>query len=144
MACAPSEESDQPGHLPAAVWSVSSLSAWRKLGSLATHYAHSEDSDQTDLSLCWTHSHFVGFVMRRLISHYCYTSLMKIQQIKKFCSIKEQPCTNQKLFFHMHKQMLICWVIWNECCFCKLSTDFLKWWKNMPCIQSILVTAILA
>ena len=29
------------------VWSESSLSAWRQLGSLATHWAHSEDSDQT-------------------------------------------------------------------------------------------------
>ena len=29
------------------VWSESSLSAWRKLGSLATHWAHSEVSDQT-------------------------------------------------------------------------------------------------
>ena len=29
------------------VWSESSLSAWRKLGSLATHWAHNEDSDQT-------------------------------------------------------------------------------------------------
>ena len=29
------------------VWSESSLSAWRKLGSLATHLAHSEDSDHT-------------------------------------------------------------------------------------------------
>ena len=29
------------------VWSESSLSAWRKLGSLATHWAHSEDSDRT-------------------------------------------------------------------------------------------------
>ena len=29
------------------VWSESSLSQWRKLGSLATHWAHSEDSDQT-------------------------------------------------------------------------------------------------
>ena len=29
------------------VWSESSLSAWRKLVSLATHWAHSEDSDQT-------------------------------------------------------------------------------------------------
>ena len=29
------------------VWSESSLSAWRKIGSLATHWAHSEDSDQT-------------------------------------------------------------------------------------------------
>ena len=29
------------------VWSESSLSAWRKLESLVTHWAHSEDSDQT-------------------------------------------------------------------------------------------------
>ena len=29
------------------VWSESPLSAWRKLGSLASHWAHSEDSDQT-------------------------------------------------------------------------------------------------
>ena len=28
------------------VWSESSLSAWRKLGPLATHWVHSEDSDQ--------------------------------------------------------------------------------------------------
>ena len=43
------------------VWSESSLSAWRKLESLATHWAHSEDwSDWTDAqadlgthSLCW-------------------------------------------------------------------------------------------
>ena len=37
------------------VWSESSLSAWRKLGSLATHWAHSEDSDQTGRSLRWAH-----------------------------------------------------------------------------------------
>ena len=29
------------------VWSESLLSAWRKLGSLATHWAHNKDSDQT-------------------------------------------------------------------------------------------------
>ena len=29
------------------VWSESSLSAWRKLGSWTSHWAHSEDSDQT-------------------------------------------------------------------------------------------------
>ena len=29
------------------VWSESLLSAWRKLASLATHWAHSKDSDQT-------------------------------------------------------------------------------------------------
>ena len=29
------------------VWSESSLSTWKKLGSLATYWAHREDSDQT-------------------------------------------------------------------------------------------------
>ena len=29
------------------VWSESLLSAWRKLGSLATHWSYSKDSDQT-------------------------------------------------------------------------------------------------
>ena len=33
------------------VWSELSLSAWRKLGSLATHWAHTEDSDQTGRTL---------------------------------------------------------------------------------------------
>ena len=49
------------------VWSESSLSAWRKLGPLATHWAHSDDSNQTErmprLSLRWVHTRFVGFVM---------------------------------------------------------------------------------
>ena len=60
------------------VWSESSLSAWRKLGSLATHWAHSEDSDQTGLMprLIWVFAgrtcHFVGFVTRRLnYEHRC-------------------------------------------------------------------------
>ena len=56
------------------VWSGSSLSAWRNLGSLATHWAHSEDwSDwadaQADLRLRWAHTHCVCFVMSRLISN---------------------------------------------------------------------------
>ena len=29
------------------IWPQSSLSTWRKLGPLATHWAHSKDSDQT-------------------------------------------------------------------------------------------------
>ena len=56
---------------PGWCWSESSLSAWRKLGPLATHWAHSEDwtdwaDAQADLSLRWAHSRFVGFIMRRL------------------------------------------------------------------------------
>ena len=46
VVCAPSEDSDQPGHPPCLIWE-SSLSARRKSGSLATHFVHSEDSDQT-------------------------------------------------------------------------------------------------
>ena len=53
--------------------------AWRKLRFLATYWAHSEDwSDwadaRADLSLRWTHSHFVGFAMRRLI--FCFLVLL--------------------------------------------------------------------
>ena len=53
------------------VWSESFMSAWRKLGSLATHWAHSEHwSDwadaHADLSLRSAHIHFVGFVIRWL------------------------------------------------------------------------------
>ena len=48
------------------VWSESSLSAWWKLGPLATHWVHSEDwSDwgdaQADLSLHWAHMPFCCF-----------------------------------------------------------------------------------
>ena len=50
------------------VWSESSLSAGRKLGSLATHWVHSTDSDQTGQMprLIWVFAgracHFVGFL----------------------------------------------------------------------------------
>ena len=56
------------------VWSESLLSAWRKLGSWATHWAHSKDTEQTGRMprLIWVFArhtcHFVGFVMRQLIS----------------------------------------------------------------------------
>ena len=62
----------------------SSLSAWRKLGSLhiVTNWAHSEDwSDWTDAqadpTLCWAHTHFVGFVMSQLK----YYSIKNLQPI---------------------------------------------------------------
>ena len=54
------------------VWSESLLSAWRNLGSLATHWAHSENSGQTGQmpKLVWVYAghtgHSVGFVMRWL------------------------------------------------------------------------------
>ena len=56
------------------VRSDSSLSAWRKLGLLATHWAHNEDSDHSGQMprLIWVFAartcHFVGFVIRWLKS----------------------------------------------------------------------------
>ena len=56
------------------VWSEPSLSTWRNLGSLAIHWAHSKDSDQTGRMprLIWVFAgctgHFVGFVVLRLKS----------------------------------------------------------------------------
>ena len=57
------------------VWSVSSLSAWRKLGSLATHQAHGEDSDQTGRMprLIWI---FAGRTVTLLVLS-CHGSIMK-------------------------------------------------------------------
>ena len=51
------------------VWSESLLSAWRKVGSSATRWAHSEDSDQT--GRIWVfdgRTIILLVVMRRLIS----------------------------------------------------------------------------
>ena len=59
----------QTGRIICAVWSESLLSAWRKLGSLSTHWEHSKDADQTGRMprLIWVFAgrtcHFVGFVM---------------------------------------------------------------------------------
>ena len=62
------------------VWSESLLSAWRKLGSLATHWAHSKDSDQirpvwSESSLgahsfCWF-CHEVAHITLRQIKSKC-------------------------------------------------------------------------
>ena len=68
--CAPAKTQNSLGIRP--VWSESSLSAWRKHGPLATHEAHSEDSDQTGRMsrLIWVFSGrtftLLVFVMSRL------------------------------------------------------------------------------
>ena len=55
------------------VWSESSLSAWRNIGSSATHWVHCDDSQTGRMPrLIWVFAgrtcHIVGFVMRRLKS----------------------------------------------------------------------------
>ena len=86
-------------------WSESSLSAWRKLGSLATHWAHSEDSDQTgrmprliwvfawricQMSVCWfcqevTHIEHATllFKLRFMVTSNCHSAVFaKISKYK--------------------------------------------------------------
>ena len=71
MACAPREDSDQPGHPPSLtrVFAVRMKKAWVLSYPLnAQRRLWSDWADaQADLSLRWAHSHCVGFVMRRLI-----------------------------------------------------------------------------
>ena len=81
--CAPSEDSDQPGHPPslirvfavrmkkARVLSYPLSAQWRLWSDWA--------DAQADLSLRWAHSHFVGFVMSRLIS-YNYNQIPTLSQ----------------------------------------------------------------
>ena len=71
MACAHSEDSDQPGHPPSLirVFAVRMKKAWVLSYPLSAQQRLWSDwaDAQIDLSLRWAHSHFVGFVMRRLI-----------------------------------------------------------------------------
>ena len=77
MACAPSEDSDQPGHPPSLirVFAV----RMKKAGVLsyilsAQQRLWSDWADaQADLSIHWAHSHFVGFVMRRFKCVYSFS-----------------------------------------------------------------------
>ena len=73
------------------VWSESLLSTWRKLGSLATHWVHSKDSDQTGRMprLIWVFAghtcHFVSFVTRRLI---CFLAIfVRLSQKASGCEM---------------------------------------------------------
>ena len=80
MACAPSEDSDQPGHPPSliSVFAVRMKKAWvLSYPMSAQRRLWSDWADaQAVLSLRWAHSHCVGFVMRRL--SYTYDCMMQL------------------------------------------------------------------
>ena len=67
---APSEDSNQPGHLPSLirVFAVRMTKAWILSYPLNVQWRLWSDwtDAQADLSLCWAHSQIVGFVMSRL------------------------------------------------------------------------------
>ena len=71
MACVPSEDSDRPGHPTSLirVCAVHMKKAWVLSFPLSAHRRLWSDwaDAQTVLSLRWAHSHFTGFVVRRLI-----------------------------------------------------------------------------
>ena len=88
-ACAPSEDSDQPGHLPSLirVFAVRMKKYWALNYILSAQWRLGSDwaDAQADLSLRWAHSHFVGFVMKRLIYQlklpYLYVVEQKFQSV---------------------------------------------------------------
>ena len=118
------------------VWSETSLSTWRKLGSLATNWAHREHSDQTGWipRLIWVFAgctyYFVGFVMRRLIygpANYCndskfigQTGLSKQWWPWTDCSWKNDPDQTAPERMTLIRLLLKEWP-WSDCS-----------WKNDP------------
>ena len=87
--CAPSEDSDQPGPSLIRIFAVRMKKAWVLSYPLSAQRRPWSDwvDAQADLSLCWVHSHFVGFVMRWL-------SLKQVQKKRKWFKLNviRKPC----------------------------------------------------
>ena len=66
--CAPSEDSDQPGHPPSliTVFAVRMKKAWILTYPLSAQRRLWSDWADAQANLRWAHVHFVGFVLRRL------------------------------------------------------------------------------
>ena len=77
MACAPSEDRSA---WTSAQSDQSSLSTWRKLGSSDTHWAHSEDSDQTGRSLRWAHMPYCWFCNE--VAQFCLVKISNLSAEK--------------------------------------------------------------
>ena len=75
------------------VWSESSLSAWKNMGSLATHWVHSEDCDRTGWMprLIWVFAECTGHIVRfvRLRLKYDYPCCSTRVQIVVTSSLKK-------------------------------------------------------
>ena len=123
MTLAPSEDSDQPGHLP----SLISLRCPHEetTGSSATHWVHCEDSDQTGrmprlIRGFAVRTYFVGFVTRRL-NCVCYDS--KYIYSAEFMFVK--TFINSFMFVrHIKAYLLI--IYQNEC---KIKTKYIFLWS---------------
>ena len=91
--CAPSEDSDQPGHPPSLIWvfAVRMKTAWVLSYPLSAKRGLWSDwaDTQADLSLPWAHSHFV-------VLSYCGSNdLQTKEQDRRLCYIEphyEKTC----------------------------------------------------
>ena len=81
------------------VWSESSLSAWWKLGPLATHWVHSEDSDQTGRMprLIWV---FTGRALILLVLS-CRGS--------NCCKFNFWICLRRSNYYYFYLFVCLCW-----------------------------------
>ena len=82
--CAPSEDSDQPGHPPSLIRVFADR--MKKPGSLAVHWTHSEDSDRTGqiIRLIWV---FVGRTLILWVLS-CRGSFMQFERLSKLLHCK--------------------------------------------------------
>ena len=90
--CAPSEDSDQPGHPPSLirVFAVRMKKAWALSYPLSVQRRLWSDwaDAQADLSLRWAHSHFVDFVTSRLKSRLFMVSQLNVGRTRLTSSEK--------------------------------------------------------
>ena len=98
--CAPSEDSDQPGHSPSLirVFAVRMKKPWVLSYPLSAQQRLWSDwaDAQADLSRRWAHTHFVGFVMSRLIwirHNLNAESLQSTHKIIRHCHTNKTPQT---------------------------------------------------
>ena len=109
MACAPSEDPDQPGHPPKLIIVVTIRIKKPRVLSYARRRLWSDWADaQADLSLLWAHSHFVGFVMRRLRSSFFHACvpLAKLRHLDiNFALLKQKT----HLWFCFERPRFVNW-----------------------------------
>ena len=132
MTCAPSENSDKPGHQPSPV----SLRPPHEInfGPLVTHWVHSEDPDQTGRMprLIWVLAgctgHFVGFAILRFkcLSIYLRWTI-KFTNVPKPTNWQVCPAKTQiSLHIHVDAQadLSLRWEHRSFCWFCHVQAHF--------------------
>ena len=133
--CAPSKTQISLGIHP--VWSESLLSAWRKLGSLVTHWVHSKDSDQTGQMprLIWI---FAGHTLILLVLS-CHGSFSKKQknlpQHYTTGSVSEEDLCVTLSTWRRRDTWLFHW--WDEWQLAQLDLIFRTWLPRQPVIKAI-------